>query len=96
MFELFNFISQLISAYIFLVFASVIMSWLIGFGIINPYNQIARTIWNFLQAITEPALGPIRRMMPDLGGIDISPIVLLLGLQFVQAVILPNLYKLVA
>jgi YggT family protein len=96
MFELFSFISQLITAYIFLILASVIMSWLIGFGIINPYNQIARTIWNFLQAVTEPALGPIRRMMPDLGGIDVSPIILLLGLQFVQSVILPNLYRMLA
>lgn len=96
MFELFSFISQLITAYIFLILASVIMSWLIGFGIINPYNQIARTIWNFLQAVTEPALGPIRRMMPDLGGIDVSPIILLLGLQFVQSVILPNIYRLLA
>lgn len=94
--ELFSFISQLISAYIFLIIASVIVSWLIGFGIINPYNQVARTIWNFLQAITEPALAPIRRLMPDLGGIDISPIILLLGLQFVQQVILPNLYRMLA
>ncbi len=91
--ELFSFISQLISAYIFLILASVILSWLIGFGIINPYNQVARTIWNFLQAVTEPALAPIRRLMPDLGGIDISPIILLLALQFVQQVILPNLYR---
>lgn len=96
MFELFNFISQLITAYIFIVLASVIFSWLIGFGIINPYNQIARTVWNFLQAVTEPALAPIRRMMPDFGGIDISPVILLLGLQFIQSVILPNLYRLIA
>ncbi|MBL8567252.1 MAG: YggT family protein [Hyphomicrobiaceae bacterium] len=91
--ELFSFISQLISAYIFLIIASVILSWLIGFGIINPYNQAARAIWNFLQAVTEPALAPIRRLMPDLGGIDISPIILLLALQFVQQVVLPNLYR---
>lgn len=93
MLELFGFISQLITIYIFLILASVVMSWLIGFGIINPYNQMARAIWGFLQTITEPALRPIRRMLPDFGGIDISPIVLLLGLQFVQQVILPNLYK---
>ena len=79
--------------YQFLVIASVIMSWLMGFGIVNPYNQIARSIWSFLQAITEPALAPIRRMLPDFGGIDISPIVLLLGIEAVQQVILPNLMK---
>ncbi|MCB1521680.1 MAG: YggT family protein [Hyphomicrobiaceae bacterium] len=96
MLELFSFISQLITAYIFIIIASVIMSWLIGFGIINPYNQIARTIWNFLQAVTEPALRPIRRMLPDFGGIDLSPIVLLLLLQFIQQVVLPNLYRALA
>lgn len=93
MIELLLFISQLISMYEFLIIAGVILSWLIGFGIVNPYNQIARAIWNFFQAITEPALRPIRAMLPDLGGIDVSPIVLLLALQFVQQVILPNIMK---
>ncbi len=93
MIELLLFISQLISMYQFLIIAAVIMSWLIGFGIINPYNQIARAIWNFLQTITEPALRPIRAMLPDFGGIDISPIVLLLALQFVQHVVLTNVMK---
>lgn len=79
--------------YQFLIIAAVIMSWLIGFGIINPYNQIARAIWNFLQTITEPALRPIRAMLPDFGGIDISPIVLLLALQFIQHVVLTNVMK---
>ncbi len=91
--ELVLFISQLIRMYEYIVIASVIMSWLIGFGIINPYNNIARAIWNFLRTVTEPALRPIRRMLPDFGGIDISPIILLLGLEFVQAVILPNIMK---
>lgn len=93
MIELLLFISQLITMYEFLVIASVILSWLIGFGIVNPYNQFARAIWNFFQAITEPALRPIRAMLPDFGGIDVSPIVLLLALQFIQHVILPNIMK---
>lgn len=91
--ELLIFLSQLISIYELIIIASVIMSWLIGFGIVNPYNQIARTIWNFLQAITEPALRPIRRLLPDFGGIDISPIVLLLALQLLQRVVLTNAYQ---
>ncbi|HRY07236.1 MAG TPA: YggT family protein [Hyphomicrobiaceae bacterium] len=93
MIELLLFISQLITMYEYLIIASVILSWLIGFGIVNPHNQIARSIWNFFQAITEPALRPIRAMLPDFGGIDISPIVLLLALQFVQHVILTNIMK---
>lgn len=91
--ELLIFLSQLISIYELIIIVSVIMSWLIGFGIVNPYNQIARTVWNFLQAITEPALRPIRRLLPDFGGIDISPIVLLIALQFLQRVILTNAYQ---
>ncbi|MGD9668814.1 MAG: YggT family protein [Hyphomicrobiaceae bacterium] len=93
MIELLLFISQLITMYEFLVIASVILSWLIGFGIVNPYNHIARAVWNFFQTIIEPALRPIRAMLPDFGGIDISPIVLLIALQFVQHVILPNIMK---
>lgn len=96
MLELFNFISQLITVYIFIIIASVIMSWLIGLGIVNPYNQLARSVWNFLQAVTEPALRPIRRLLPNFGSIDLSPLVLLLAMQFVQQVILPNLYRALA
>lgn len=91
--ELLIFLSQLISIYELIIIVSVIMSWLIGFGIVNPYNQIARTVWNFLQAITEPALRPIRRLLPDFGSVDISPIVLLIALQFLQRVILTNAYQ---
>jgi hypothetical protein len=54
------------------------MSWLIAFNVINPYNQFVRSIWQGLNALTEPVLRPIRRWMPDLGGIDISPMVLII------------------
>ncbi len=93
MIELLNFISGLISLYIYIVFAAVLLSWLMAFGVINPHNNAVRSIYQVLQAITEPALAPIRRMMPDLGAVDISPIVLLLLCQFVQQVVLPNIAK---
>ena len=93
MIELILFISQLISMYEFLILASVVISWLFAFGIVNPYNQFARAIWNFLQTATEPALRPIRAMLPDLGGIDISPIILLIALEFIKGVVLVNLMK---
>jgi YggT family protein len=63
--------------------------------VVNPYNQFVRSIWQGLNALTEPALRPIRRRMPDLGGIDISPLVLIIALVFVQAVVIENLKKLV-
>lgn len=98
MLELLNFISYLITLYTYVVIAGVIMSWLISFNVINLYNPIVRTIWDAINAVTEPLLRPIRgfiqRILPDLRGIDISPIFLLLGCLFVQSVILPNIAKL--
>ncbi len=94
MLELLSFISSLITLYIYIIIASAVMSWLIAFNVVNPYNQFVRSIWQGLNAVTEPLLRPIRRWMPDLGGIDISPVVLILLCAFVQTVILPNLAKL--
>ncbi len=100
MLELLSFISYLIDLYTYIVIASVIMSWLIGFNVINLYNPVVRTIWDALGALTEPLLKPIRglvqRIIPGLRGIDISPIFLLLGCMFVKSVIIPNIAKLVA
>jgi len=98
MLELLNFISYLITLYTYVVIAGVIMSWLISFNVINLYNPIVRTIWDAINAVTEPLLRPIRgfvnRLLPDLRGIDISPIFLLLGCLFLQSVIIPNIAKL--
>jgi YggT family protein len=94
MLELLGFISSLITLYIYIIIASAIMSWLIAFNVINPYNQFVRSLWQALNAVTEPALRPIRRFMPDLGGIDISPVVLILFCGFLQVVVLPNIAKL--
>jgi YggT family protein len=98
MLELLSFISYLITLYTYVVIAGVIMSWLISFNVINLHNPIVRTIWDAINAVTEPFLRPIRgfvqRILPDLRGIDISPIFLLLGCMFVQSVILPNIAKL--
>jgi YggT family protein len=93
MLELLGFISSLITLYIYILIASAVMSWLIAFNVINPYNQFVRSIWQGLNALTEPVLRPIRRRMPDLGGIDISPMVLIIALWFVQGVLLPVLAR---
>ncbi|HWB45332.1 MAG TPA: YggT family protein [Hyphomicrobiaceae bacterium] len=94
MLELLNFISSLITLYIYIIIAGAVMSWLIAFNVINPYNNFVRSLWQALNALTEPLLRPIRRMLPDLGGIDISPVVLILACAFVQSVVLTNLAKL--
>ena len=93
MIELLQFISGLITLYTYVIIASVVISWLMGFGIVNPYNPTARAIYQAVQALTEPLLRPIRRILPDMGAIDISPIILLLLCQFVQMVVIPNVAK---
>jgi YggT family protein len=90
-------IDELLNAYTWIVIASAIMSWLVAFGVVNVRNQIVRTIVNFLYAVTEPVLRPIRRVLPNLGGVDISPVVLLIGIYIVRSVLAgdvwPALYR---
>jgi len=76
-----------IDIYIWLVIAMAILSWLVAFDVINRHNQFVSTLGRFLWKITEPPLRPIRRILPDLGGIDISPVILILGLFFLQSMI---------
>jgi YggT family protein len=76
-----------INIYIWLVVAGVILSWLVAFNVINTSNNIVYMIGDFLHKITEPALKRIRRFMPDLGGIDISPMILILGLLLIQMIL---------
>ena len=70
--------------YWWIIIASAVFSWLYAFNVVNPRNQVVSTIGNFLFRITEPTLRPIRRFLPDLGGIDISPIILLLLIFFIR------------
>ena len=75
-------ILTVINIYFWIILAMVIMSWLVAFGIVNRSNQYVRQIGYALDRLTEPLLKPIRRFLPDLGGIDISPIILLIAMQF--------------
>jgi len=77
-------ILTIIDIYFWIILATVILSWLVSFNIINRTNPTVRQIGYALQRLTEPLLGPIRRALPDLGGIDISPVILLLVLQFAR------------
>jgi YggT family protein len=80
-------ISQLIWLYIYILIAAAILSWLIAFNVVNTRNDIVRNIANFLYAITEPVLRPIRNMLPPMGGIDLSPLILMIGLIFLEKLI---------
>ncbi|MEH2586207.1 YggT family protein [Bradyrhizobium sp. AZCC 1721] len=78
--------------YVWLLIAAAILSWLIAFNVVNTRNGFVAAVAEFLYRITEPALTPIRRFMPNLGGLDISPIILILIIMLVQRVILYYIY----
>lgn len=77
-------VNSVLSLYWWLIIGSAVFSWLYAFNIVNPNNQFISMIGKFLYDITEPLLRPIRRVVPSIGSVDISPIVLLLGIGFVR------------
>ena len=86
-----NLILLLIRIYIWLLIGQAILSWLLAFGVVNRYNRAVAVIGDFLYRITEPALRPIRSFLPNFGGIDISPIVLIVILYFISDLIVEDL-----
>ena len=76
-----------INIYIFILIASAVMSWLLAFNVLNHRNQLVAVLSDFLYRVTEPALRPIRRFIPHLGGIDVSPVVLILVFYFIQIIL---------
>lgn len=93
MIEFLGFLSTLLTLYVYILIAAAVLSWLIAFNVVNTRNQAVSMIGEFLYRVTEPLLRPIRRVMPDLGGIDISPVIVILVIFFIQSVILPNLAR---
>ncbi len=87
MYALFALIDTVLHLYTWIVFVYVIMGWLVQFNVINPRNQFVAMVGNTLHRLVEPVLKPIRRFMPNLGGIDISPVVLILVLFFLRNLI---------
>ena len=92
MIRLLEFISYVIHLYSIVVIAAVILSWLIGFNVINAHNPFVRSLWQAISAMTEPLLRPIRRLLPSPGGLDLSPVVLLLACFFLQTVLIGDCY----
>jgi YggT family protein len=93
MLELLNFISYLLTLYVYVLIAAAVLSWLIAFNVVNTRHGAVAMIAEFLYRVTEPVLAPIRRVMPNLGAIDISPVVVILIIIFIQSVVLPNLAR---
>lgn len=82
-----NLLVTIIDLYWWVVIAMAVMSWLIAFDVVNMRSSAVYSIWRALEALTEPVLRPIRNLLPSLGGLDISPIILLLALSFLKDVI---------
>ncbi len=79
-----NLLLTVIGLYWWVVIAQAVMSWLIAFDVVNIRSQAVYSIWRALNALTEPVLAPIRNVIPSFGGLDISPVILLLALQFLS------------
>ncbi|MBV8537322.1 MAG: YggT family protein [Alphaproteobacteria bacterium] len=92
MLPVFELIDTIISLYVWALIISAILSWLIAFNVINSHNRLVYTVGDFLYRITEPALRPIRRFVPLMGGVDISPVVLILLLWFIRRLLQLDVY----
>ena len=94
MIELLNFIAYVLQLYVYVLIAAAVLSWLIAFNVVTMRNQFVAGLVQLLYAITEPVLRLIRNILPNLGGVDVSPVVVILIIIFIQSVILPNIARL--
>jgi YggT family protein len=76
------------------IIVQAILSWLIAFNVINTHNEYVGAIWRALRTMTDPIYRPIRRVLPDFGGLDLSPMVVLIVLLIIQQAVMPALYRL--
>ena len=83
---------EVLGAKLALLLYTAVMSWLIAFNVVNIRNEFVRSVWNLFLALTEPLLRPIRRFLPNTGGVDISPIILLLGVMLIERIVVYYVY----
>jgi YggT family protein len=95
MVRLLLFIDELLNIYLILLFASAVLSWLVVFNVVNTRHPVVSIVGDFLYRITEPLLKPIRNRVPNLGGIDVSFIILFVIIWFIKAVVIGNLIDLI-
>ena len=88
--SLFQILILLIGVAKFIVIAHIIMSWLINFGVLNMGQPIVAQIWDGLNRLLQPIYGPIRRLLPNMGGLDLAPLIVILGLYAVEIVLRNN------
>lgn len=73
--------------YVWILIVGAVLSWLVAFDIINPYNRVVRAVGDMIARITEPALRQVRRIIPPMGGVDLSPLALIFVIYFIQSFI---------
>ncbi|QIG82043.1 YggT family protein [Stakelama tenebrarum] len=83
-------VQLLLTVFTFVIVAQAILSWLIVFNVINTYNEFVRSLWNGLKVVTEPVYRPIRKILPDFGALDISPLIVLLVLYILNNIVIAN------
>ena len=91
---LLDILSILLNILWWIIIVQAVMSWLLAFNVINTHNEFVRQLWYVLERITEPLYRPIRRIMPDFGGIDLTPMVVLILLIIIRQAVMPYLYQL--
>ena len=91
MIALLQIVQLLLNLVWWVIVIQAILSWLIAFNVINTYNDYVRSIWNALKVMTEPLYRPIRRILPDFGALDLSPLVVLLILYILTNIVIPNI-----
>ncbi|MBB6306330.1 YggT family protein [Xanthobacter tagetidis] len=82
----------ILQIYVWVLIAAAVLSWLVAFNVVNSHNGFVRSVGEFLYRVTEPVLAPIRNVLPSFGGIDLSPMVLILLIFFLQRVIAYYIY----
>jgi len=87
MIAVYNLLTTAITLYVWALIISAVLSWLVAFKVVNTQNRFVYSVGDFLHRLTEPALRPIRRVVPHLGGIDLSPIILILALFFLRDIL---------
>ncbi|HSZ73587.1 MAG TPA: YggT family protein [Rhizomicrobium sp.] len=78
---------NLIDVYVWVVIVAVVASWLIAFGVVNLHNQFVRRVVQIIDALTEPVFRQVRRIVPPIGGLDLSPLIVIFGLYFIRYLI---------
>jgi YggT family protein len=82
--SLFMLIDTILGLYVWVLIASAVLSWLVAFNVVNTRNRAVYVIGDFLYRVTEPVLAPLRRVLPNLGGLDLSPIIVILIIFFIR------------